>query len=346
METALLQWLKAELPNHPHIQLKGEPQLTPLGGDAGLRHYHRVNTQPSLLAVSAPRTDGNSEHAGYFADLSRRLRNYGIPTPRIIACNDRDNCLLIEDFGEQTFLQVLNADTVDLLYSEALMVLLRWQQIPRSALAVADYSQPLLREEMDLFPRWFVRELLGVNLSATETKMLAATFTRLEQQALEQPQVLVHRDYHSRNLIYRGGGAPGVIDFQDAVWGPITYDLVSLLRDCYIHWPPRQVKRWMTTYANMAIEVGLMPVTTEARWQQWFDFMGLQRHLKVLGIFARLNLRDGKPGYLDDLPLVWHYMLAVAGDYGELSDFYSWCTQALLPVVKQQQWYREITPSE
>lgn len=352
MEKALSNWLVKELPKHPRIEVSRKLQLSPLCGDAGSRHYLRINTRPSLLAVCNPtigRDDeggavGNSGFASHFADLSHCLRNHGIPTPQVIACNADDNFLLIEDFGEQTFLDVLGNDNVDLLYSEALMVLLRLQQIPRADVEVADYHRGLLRTEMQLFSQWFVKELLGVTLPSTEETILNATFTLLEQQALEQPQVLVHRDYHSRNIVYRDGEAPGIIDFQDAVWGPITYDLVSLLRDCYIRWSPEQVKRWMTAYANLSIDLGVMPITTETRWQQWFDLMGLQRHLKVLGIFARLHLRDGKQRYLGDLPLVWHYSQEVARRYSALSEFYCWCQQTLLPVVKRQEWYKEMTP--
>src|SRR5690606_37772452 len=142
--------------------------------------------------------------------------------------------------------------------------------------------------------------------------------------ALEQPQVLVHRDFHSRNLIYRPDGPPGVIDFQDAVVGPVTYDLVSLLRDCYIRWPHEQVRRWTLGYAGVAQQAGILQAVSEAQFLRWFDWMGLQRHIKVLGIFARLSLRDHKHGYLNDLPLVIDYTLEVARLYSEGSEFVAW----------------------
>lgn len=140
--------------------------------------------------------------------------------------------------------------------------------------------------------------------------------------------------------MYREGESPGIIDFQDAVWGPVTYDLVSLLKDCYICWEPERVRRWAITYGNLAIEMGVISAVKESQWLRWFDLMGLQRHIKVLGIFARLWLRDGKAGYLKDLPLVWHYTMEVAQSYPEMKDFYEWNQQVLLPMVKQQDWYQ------
>ena len=219
------------------------------------------------------------------------------------------------------------------------MVLSRLQQIPRSKVAVPDYSRRLLQQEMALFQEWFVEGLLQYTLSDQEQHLLAKTFRYLEEQAMAQPQKLVHRDFHSRNLQYREGEAPGVIDFQDAVWGPVTYDLVSLLRDCYIRWSPEQVRRWLMTYGNMAMQLGIIPAISERRWQLWFDTMGLQRHIKVLGIFARLALRDGKKQYLQDLPLVLRYTLEIAEEHLDTQPFAAWIKTTLLPLIEQQDWY-------
>lgn len=345
-DMTLHDWAQQQLDQHPDIVCSSPLQLTPLSGDAGFRQYFRVNTQPALLAVAAPETDGVSECADHFAQLSTLLRQQGVPTPQVIGCDKHRNFLLIEDFGNETLLEVLTSDNVDWLYGEALMVLLRMQQLPRNdvTMALPDYNRKALREEMVLFNEWFVETMLGHSLSATEQQLLDTTFDFLEQQALAQPQVLVHRDYHSRNILHREGEAPGVIDFQDAVWGPITYDVVSLLKDCYIAWPEEQVQRWLIAYGNMAIELGILPVISEQRLIMWFDTMGLQRHIKVLGIFARLYLRDGKPGYLDDLPLVWHYTLQAANRYPQMQPFSEWCEQTLLPLVRQQAWYRDANP--
>ncbi len=343
MENELRQWIQSQLQQCSHIVHSSPIELAPLQGDAGFRQYFRINTQPSLLAVYAPKTKGNSESACYFAKISEVLRDRGVPTPQIIACEENKNFLLIEDFGGQSFLDVLNDDSVDMLYSEALMVLSRLQQIPRSAVNLPDYDSSLLHEEMSFFKDWFVDQLLGYRVTEEDDQLFKETFDFLVAKALEQPQVLVHRDYHSRNLIYREGEAPGVIDFQDAVWGPITYDVVSLLRDCYISWSPEQIKRWLVTYGNLMIELGSMPDSvTESQWQCWFDTMGLQRHIKVLGIFSRLFLRDGKICYLNDLPQVWSYTVSVASQYPETVAFAEWCQQRLLPLIKQQDWYQDL----
>lgn len=338
-ETDILPWIAEKISLRDDIDMPQALQLDPLCGDAGARRYYRVNTIPSLLAVTAPKTEGVSECAAHFTKLSNKLRAAGVPTPQVLACDEENNVMLIEDFGEQSYLDVLNDESADLLYSQALMTLLRLQQVPKGTLKLPKYNRRLLRREMALFDEWFVTSLLGYTLSQSEKSMLDATYTFLEDKALEQPQVLVHRDYHSRNIMYRNGEAPGIIDFQDAVWGPITYDVVSLLRDCYIRWSPEQVKRWLFTYGNMAIELGVMPLVKEKRWQVWFDTMGLQRHIKVLGIFARLSLRDKKDRYLQDLSLVWEYTVSVAKVYPETRAFATWCEDVLQPLVAQQSWY-------
>src|SRR5690606_17755365 len=173
-----------------------------------------------------------------------------------------------------------------------------------------------------------------------EEEMIAGVFEALVESALEQPSCFVHRDYHSRNLIHREFGPPGVIDFQDALWGPFTYDLVSLLRDCYVRWPKESVERWALTYASMAKDVGIAPADMSAeQFMRWFDLMGAQRHIKVLGIFARLALRDNKYGYLPDLPLVIRYTLEVLGAYPQFHDFVEWFKQRILPLAQNQTWY-------
>jgi aminoglycoside/choline kinase family phosphotransferase len=343
-------WIIEQLELHDSIKSDQPMHLEILNGDAGFRQYFRVNTQPSLLAVCAPVDSGKSESACYFAKISEVLRREGVPTPQIIACDEKQNFLLIEDFGDESFLSMLKEESADLLYSEASMVLLRMQQIQPEALKSVGldlpyYNQALLREELELFSEWFVEKMLGKALIDSERTLLNDTFSFLEAQAQAQPQVLVHRDYHSRNIIYREGEAPGVIDFQDAVWGPITYDLVSLLRDCYVEWPQAQVKRWLITYGNLAIELGLMDAIDEEKWQRWFDTMGLQRHIKVLGVFARLSIRDHKSGYLNDLALTWRYVISVAKQYPQMQPFVLWCESDLLPLVEKQQWYRAADPS-
>lgn len=336
----LESWVENQLLGLPNIHAASTLHLSPLSGDAGFRQYFLVNCQPSLLAVSAPLTDGVSESASYFAELAETLLKAGVPAPQVLACDEQQNFLLIENFGDQAYLDVLTNDSADVLYGQALMVLLRMQQIPKSAINLPTYNKAMLLEEMELFDKWFVNQLLAYDLSDSEYSLINKTYNFLIDQALLQPQVLVHRDYHSRNIIFREGEAPGVIDFQDAVWGPITYDVVSLLKDCYVEWSPEQVDRWLMSYGNLAIELELLPEVSADCWRQWFNTMGLQRHIKVLGIFARLSIRDAKHQYLVDLNLVWRYTMDVAKQYPETQAFYEWCQDTLLPLIEKQEWYQ------
>jgi aminoglycoside/choline kinase family phosphotransferase len=315
--------------------------LSPLSGDAGFRQYFQVNTSLPLLAVMAPKTDGVSESAIHFTRLATSLKQQGVPAPEVIACDTENNFLLIERFEGGDLYHQLNTDTVDTLYSESLLILLQLQQISPLNCTIGHYDKALLLKEMQLFPEWFVEQLLAYPLSEIEKKQLQHCFDFLVEQALEQPKVLVHRDYHSRNLIYREAQPPGVIDFQDAVWGPMTYDPVSLLRDCYVRWPVEDVQRWAIAYGNMAYELGILPHVSSAQFLQWFDTMGLQRHIKVLGIFARLWLRDGKSRYLSDLPLVIRYTLEIAEQYPQTKGFADWFKRTLLPLAEQQEWYSD-----
>lgn len=312
------------------------PEWQALAGDAGFRRYFRLASEPPLLAVYAPPA---TEPNAVFLKLAAHLRQHGVLAPAVAAADLARGFLLIEDLGPALLRQELDEESVEGLYAEALNCLLHLQQCPTESLSLPAYSRERLRQEMNLFNDWFVPRLLGHPLSEPESAMLHTWFTYLENSALEQPQVFVHRDYHSRNLIYRNGSPPGVIDFQDAVTGPITYDLVSLLRDCYIEWPEPRVRRWALCYANIATQAGLLPALDEERFLRWFDWMGLQRHIKVLGIFARLSLRDGKHGYLNDLPLVIRYTLGVARRYKEGDEFVAWFEQTLMPLVQRQPWW-------
>ncbi len=347
-EAVLSQWVEQQLQAR-QWSVKAPLQLQSLNGDAGFRRYFRVGCDPQLLAVHAP-TETEDSHA--FVAIARYLRDQGVHTPDVIAVDFERGFLLVEDFGDTLYSHELEAerDSATQLYGEAMMTLLRLQQCPVTTIPAADddalhtlpsYDQKRLHDEMALLHQWFVPKLLGYNLSDDEQAILDGVYAQLEGAALQQPQVWVHRDFHSRNLIYRDGQSPGVIDFQDAVRGPLTYDLVSLLRDCYIRWPREKVQQWALAYGDMAVEIGLMAPVTQAGFMRWFDWMGLQRHLKVLGIFARLWLRDGKEAYLKDLPLVLRYTLEVADQYPEFSDFTYWFREKLLPLCEQQPWYSD-----
>jgi len=325
-------------------QRESDLRLEPLSGDAGFRCYYRLNTTPALLAVDAPPA---TEDSAAFMRIAAFLREQGVHTPSVIAADLERGFLLVEDLGDRLYLPALTAATVDTLYAEALNSLLLMQQSPHRGSLVPDYNQSRLRQEMELFKDWFVPKLLGHALTTAELDLLGRVFRQLEASALEQPRVLVHRDYHSRNLLIcdgqgsKGPGGPGVVDFQDAVWGPLTYDLVSLLRDCYICWPQARVRGWALDYRDLAVTGGVLQECSDAQFLRWFDWMGLQRHIKVLGIFARLYLRDHKPGYLQDLPLVMRYTLEVAETYAEFADFVAWFKAVLLPLAEQQHWYSD-----
>ena len=334
-EQALQSWVMQELAARQWCQRA--PELIPLNGDAGSRRYFRVQAQPRLLAVISP---PDALHNGGFAALADFLRRRGIKAPRVVAAAAGRGFMLVEDFGDRLLLGELGSDSADGLYGEALMTLLRLQQCPRPPQLPAYDAEPLLRE-LRVFQQWFVPKLLGAVLRDDECRLLEAVFQFLLDSALQQPRVLVHRDYHSRNLIVCDGGGLGLIDFQDAVWGPLTYDLVSLLKDCYVRWPRQQVRRWALTYGDMLIETGLSEPLPQSQFLRWFDLMGLQRHLKVLGVFARLSLRDGKPGYLRDLPLVIRYILEVTAAYPQLGEFGDWFVRRLLPQCEAQPWYSD-----
>jgi hypothetical protein len=297
--------------------LDGPP--SPASSDASFRSYWRVyaKARPAIVMDAPP----GKEDTGPFVDVCRRLIDAGVRAPAIAAADPAQGFLLLEDFGTRTLLPALSEQSVDAHYAAAFDALQSMLRTRTAGLPV--YDSERLIAEMSLFETWFLRRHLGLELSCDDTDQIEACMTRLVQSALEQPRYFVHRDYHSRNLMLLDNGALGVIDFQDAVQGPITYDLVSLLKDCYVQWPLARVYAWADQFREQLTAAGLISVGP-TRWRRWFDWMGLQRHLKVLGIFARLHYRDGKSGYLGDLPRVLDYTLAVCERYGELAGFGEW----------------------
>ena len=331
-----------------------ELSLSPLNGDAGFRQYFRLNTTPSLIAVLAP---PDHENNPAFVNISLCFQESGVRTPLIYAVDYQSGFLLLEDFGDDLLLPQLSPNNADKLYWAAEAQLLKIQQIKPNTEIFPHYDVLRLRDEMNLFPRWFVEQLLGLKLQESDRELLNEMFLLLVDNALEQPQVVVHRDFHARNLMLLEDEAIsanasdvnsrivtdssiGVIDFQDAVIGPFTYDMVSLLRDCYIRWPEDYVNRRALDYSRRVEAFGIIPNVSDEQITRWFDLMGLQRHIKVLGIFARLWLRDGKQGYLNDLPLVIRYTLEQLEAYPELKRFKDWFEQRLLPQLPQQSWYQ------
>jgi aminoglycoside/choline kinase family phosphotransferase len=300
-------------------------------GDASFRRYFRLTQSgmPSRIVMDAPPPQ---EDCRPFAEMTARLRETGVHAPEILAMDLEQGFMVLEDFGDATLLPHLTQESADQLYGSAMTSLLTFQQGAKTENLPA-YDEPMLMREMQLFPDWLLEKHLDLKLSDDSKKMLARTFNALTEAALEQPKVFVHRDYHSRNLMLLSDNRLGVIDYQDAVLGPVTYDLVSLLRDCYIAWDDALVSRWCHAYLEGAIATGVMNETHRLRFKRWFDWMGVQRHLKASGIFARLNHRDGKTGYLGDIPRTLNYIVNVGKQYEELMPLSEFVSQRVLPAL-------------
>ncbi len=297
--------------------------LAPASADASFRRYFRVTRAAgTCIAMDAP---PDKEDVGPYLKVAGMLSDIGVNAPRVIERNAADGFLLLTDLGSITYLMEL-ADRArgPQLYRDAIAALVRIQaRGGEHARALPPYDEKLLRFEMSLFTDWLLGRHLGLELTAAESRQLAAAFDRLVADALEQPRVFVHRDYHSRNLMVCAAGNPGILDFQDAVHGPLTYDLVSLLRDCYIAWPQEQVLAWALDFRRQAAAAGVATGDDDEQFIRWFDLMGVQRHLKASGIFARLWHRDGKPGYLPDVPRTLGYIeqaCARQPDFGPLAE--------------------------
>ena len=329
---ALAQWLDTQISASQPITLES------LGGDAGFRRYFRFVQPSRWLAVDAPPA---TEDSHQFVAIAELIQSLGLYSPRILAADPNQGFLLVEDMGDELLYRALTDTNADHYYKLAIDTLLRLQLCPDNPTLIPRYDRALLRRELEIFTEWFAGALLGHHLNPKEHELLDQLFTQLENNSLDQPQGFVHRDYHSRNLIVRADNQLGIIDFQGALWGGITYDLVSLLRDCYLRWPAEKVIEWALYYRERALALQQIPAVDETEFIRWFDWLGLQRHIKVLGIFARLHLRDNKPGYLQDLPLVIRYTLEISAKYPELHTFSDWFKQTLLPLAKTQPWYRD-----
>ncbi len=301
-------WLRQQFPHDDF-------ELTPASSDASFRRYFRVQrNQGTHIVMDAPPTH---EDCRPFVKVARLFEAAGVHVPHIHAENLQDGFLLLSDMGDRTYLSELNANSAGALYSDATDALIRIQLASRENV-LPEYDAHLLLREMQLFPEWYVGKHLGHTLNAGQTEQLERIFALLISNALAQPKVYVHRDYHSRNLMISEPN-PGVLDFQDAVYGPLSYDLVSLWKDAYIQWDEEQVLDWLIRYWEKARKAGL-PVSSDIyELYRDFEWMGIQRHLKVLGIFARLYHRDGKDGYLKDLPLVLDYVRKAAKRYDALT---------------------------
>jgi hypothetical protein len=302
--------LSAWLRRHTDL---GEARITAVSGDASFRRYFRASVGGrSYILMDAP---PQREDCGPFIRITHTLEAAGLQVPHIHLADLDQGMLLLGDLGDELYLGHLSAQRADGLYADAFSALRRIQGIDPSGLP--PYDEDLLRREMGLFRDWFLARHLGITLDEADQEILARSFDTLIRVAGEQPVVFVHRDYHSRNLLVTPAPSPGILDYQDAVAGPITYDLVSLLRDAYIAWPRERVLGWLRRYREHAAAEGLLEGVDEATWVRWFELMGVQRQLKVCGIFARLCHRDGKRGYLGDIPRTFGYLMDAAARYPE-----------------------------
>jgi aminoglycoside/choline kinase family phosphotransferase len=322
--SVLLSWLSDSL--SLNIQ-----SLEAASSDASFRRYFRLKyEQACQIVMDAPPDKENIEP---FLRIAALFRSFQLRVPDIYFTNLELGFLVLEDFGSSSLLEILNTENVDQFYRIALNSVFKLQTSATSqTVNLPAYDKPLLERELGVFHEWFLQGFHDLQLPA-EIKTVLHDI--LIASALEQPQVCVHRDYHSRNLMVLKNHELGIIDFQDAVIGPITYDLVSLLRDCYIHWPTAWVERWVYQYYLQLLQAKQVSVDFK-QFKRWFDLIGLQRHLKAIGIFSRLHLRDTKSSYLADIPRTLNYVKQVCASYPELADFNLYLQQHILPLYPDE----------
>jgi aminoglycoside/choline kinase family phosphotransferase len=324
------EWLSRDLGMRPE-------GVEPASADASFRRYFRVfNEGATFIVMDAP---PGKEDVRPYLKVTRLLETLGAHVPHVHQTDTARGLLLLEDLGGTHYLSRFNAgEDPERLYGDALRVLADIQVRGRDAAAeLAPYDREPLAREVALMPEWFLRRHLALDLSDSESKTIARAFDFLIAAALAQPTVFVHRDFHSRNLMVLANRNPGVLDFQDALRGPVGYDLVSLLKDCYISWPRERVVGWVHGYRALLRSKGdagaWLSGADDAEFLRWFDLVGVQRHLKVLGIFARLWYRDGKPGYLNDLPLTLEYVRDTCTRYPELAELARFLEERVVPAL-------------
>ncbi|WP_323751567.1 aminoglycoside phosphotransferase family protein [Marinobacter sp.] len=312
----------------------------PVSGDASFRRYFRVWRETSgqprtpFIVMDAPPEHENCEP---FIAIAKHWHQHHINVPDIAGEDLNQGFLLLEDFGDNLMLGATNADNADTYYRQALDELVRIaQQSAPADYPLPRYDDAMLDREMALFPDWLLEQHLGLSLSNQERALLDTAFSLLKESALTEPVVTVHRDYHSRNLlILDDQTAPGVIDFQDAVTGPVTYDTVSLLKDCYVRWPEEKILEWLEYYRVASLNAGLHRADPDT-FRQWFELMGMQRHLKAAGIFARLAIRDGKTGYLGDIPRTVSYIRDASARQPAFRHFHEWLCGTVIPAIESK----------
>jgi N-acetylmuramate 1-kinase len=305
-------------------------KLEPASEDASFRFYYRLSfDDKTFIVMDAPPQHEDCEP---FIRINRLLHACGLNAPIIHDINLEQGFLLLSDLGHDLYLDKLNQTTANSFYIDGIKALVRLQT-QGDTKSLSQYDAELLRREMDLFTEWLLSKHLAIELNQEQQDYITSLFDLLVENALQQPQTFVHRDYHSRNLMLTEDNNPGVIDYQDAVVGPITYDLVSLLKDCYIKWPKSEIDNWIDFYIN---ELAAHDIEVERKqFQRWFDLMGVQRHLKASGIFARLSHRDNKHGFLEDVPRTLSYIVDLKESYKELIPLCQLIEDSILPRLEK-----------
>lgn len=318
-QTELNEWLTPLLNDSPFT-------VVPLAGDASFRRYFRLHQdgQTRVIMDAPPEKEGLDS----FIHVANLLAKESIHTPKVYAVNYKQGFALLEDLGDDLLLNKISNDNADKLYKVAMQTLLTMQHTPTTNPQLPLFDQDFILSELNVFKEWFLSAFLAIKPTLEEESIIIQTFNWLAQEITHQPYVFIHRDYHSRNLIVVDDASLAVIDFQDAMQGPLAYDLVSLLKDCYIQWPHEQLMQWVAFFhAHLPVETNM----NLAEFNRAFDLCGLQRHLKVLGVFCRLHLRDQKSAYLQDLPLTFHYAMACLERYEELQPFYRFMQHTVHP---------------
>jgi hypothetical protein len=310
-------WLDEQLPKLFSAQGWGSippATLTAASSDASFRRYFRWEGEGhTFIVMDAPPPQENCQP---FVDIAHLLSESGINVPKIYAEDLKQGFLLLNDLGRKTYLDVIDEENADQLFADAIDALLAFQQLPMNA-PLPGYDVALLRRELALFPEWYVKRHLGIEFDSEQQATWDRITEMLIDSALAQPKVLVHRDYMPRNLMLSEPN-PGVLDFQDAVYGPVTYDITCLFKDAFLSWPQERVTNWLRIYWEKAGALGIAVQDDFDEFRRASDLMGVQRHLKVIGIFARICHRDGKPRYVCDVPRFFSYIEEVLSRRPEL----------------------------
>ena len=308
--------------------------LRPASEDASFRTYHRLFLKnKTFIVMDAP---PEQENCKSFIKITKKLHACNVSVPVINNVNIEQGFLLLSDLGDDLYLDELSASSIYDLYSDAINALVNIQNSANIG-GLDEYDKNLLKSEMNLFTEWLIEKHLQIELKEAQRKDLIKLFDLLVANAEQQPKVFVHRDFHSRNLMVTKENNPGIIDYQDAVYGPISYDLVSILKDCYIKWPQEEINKWVDFYLNKLHEDKSKFKIERDEFVRWFDLMGVQRHLKASGIFARLSHRDGKQNFLEDIPRTLSYILDLKDTYEELEQICIMLEELIMPKLREKE---------